>query len=76
MKGQARVILRASADGVTPAPLAGEVELTTYGWVHVISPVHERVEGEPEPMTTSLQAVSLPMAQVYRIEWRELKMYL
>lgn len=75
MKGAGRVILRAGADGAAPAPIAGQVEVTTYGWVHVIEPCRSRVEGEAgEPM--ALQAVSLPMAQVFRVEWHELKMYL
>lgn len=74
MKGAGRVILRAGADGAAPAPISGEVEVTTYGWVHIIDPVHERVEGEPTP--TDLQAISLPTAAVFRVEWRGLKMYL
>ena len=62
----------------TPTPpIAGEIEVTTYGWVHVRGPARRMGrEGEHHDRPMDALAVSVPARTVFRIEWAELKVFL
>lgn len=61
------------------APVAGKVELSPLGWVHIHEPTRQTQRGDEavgHSPVDGVLCVSLPMTMVYRIDWTELAMYL